>query len=162
MIKTSQSWVLLLAFICTVKLSFQCRLPLGWTFPTLEERTRKAPLVVLASMIKKVPVGLLGSETFGPSGGSYTACLNVMHVFKGTLPNGDVCATGFGEPVFCRTDLAFGVTYVVFLNTEPLSARYEFIAPAAVPSSGIVLAQVERGVYLQFIREQICSPDMNI
>ena len=151
MIKTSQSCVFLLAFICTVKLSFQCRPPLGWTFPTIEERTKKAPLVVLASMIKKVPdlsVGLPGSESFGARGGSYTACLNVMHVFKGTLPDGDVCATGFGEPVFCKTDLAFDVTYVVFLNTEPLSARYEFIAPAAVPSSETVLTQVERGVYL--------------
>lgn len=148
MIKTSQSCVLLLTFICTVKLSFQCIPPRGWTSPTIEERTRKAPLVVLASLIKKVPDSLLGSESFVASGGSYTACLNVMHVFKGTLPDGDVCATGFGEPVFCKTNLAFGVTYVVFLNTEPLSARYEYIAPAAALSSETVLAQVERGVYL--------------
>lgn len=130
-------------FLCTTKLSFQCLPPFGWTPPTIEERTRRAPLVVRASLIKKIPSGgiLLGAESFGP-GGSYIACLKVTRVFKGELPAGDVCASGFGEPVFCKTDLAFGVSYVVFLNTDPLSARYEFIAPAAVPYSNEVFAQV--------------------
>ena len=148
MTKTSQSFIFLLTFLCITQLSFQCLPPLGWTPPTIEERTRRAPLVVRASLIKKVPnnvVGLLGAESFGP-GSSYTACLNVTRVFKGVLPVGDVCASGFGEPVFCKTDLAFGVSCVVFLNTEPLSARYEFIAPAAVPYSKEVAAQVSKAL----------------
>ena len=143
----NQSVIFVLTFLCVCKLSLQCLPPFGWTPPTIEERTRRAPLVVRASLIKKIPGsdGLLKRESFGPFG-SYKACLEVTEVYKGVLPSGDICAGGFGEPVFCKTDLAFGVSYVVFLNTNPLSARYEFIAPAAVPYSDVVFAQVKKGV----------------
>ena len=147
MSKTNQFISFLVVFLCVFKLSFQCLPPFGWTPPTIEERTRRAPLVVRASLIKKVPSGgiLLKRQFLGPHD-SYTACLNVSHVYKGVLPAGDICANGFGEPVFCKTDLAFGVSYVVFLNTDPLSARYEFIAPAAVSYSNTVFSQVSKGV----------------
>ncbi len=145
---TNQSIIFLLTFLCVFKLSFQCLPPFGWNPPSIGERTRRAPLVVRASLKKKINAGsglLFKRESLGPMG-SYTACLSVTHVYKGVLPAGDICASGFGEPVFCKTDLAFGVSYVIFLNTDPLSARYEFITPAAVPYSETVFAQVGRGV----------------
>ena len=158
---SNQFITFLVVFLCVLKLSLQCLPPFGWTPPTIEERTRKAPLVVRARLIKKIPSGGLSfKRQFGPHG-SYTACLKVSHVYKGVLPAGDVCASGFGEPVFCKTDLAFGVSYVVFLNTDPLSARYEFIASAAVPYSNTIFSQVSKGVccskeYIRCARALVC------
>ena len=133
MSKADQVFIFFLTFLCISRFSLQCLPPPGWTPPSIEERTRRAPLVVRASLLKRMSEsgGLLTAESLGP-GGSYTACLNVTQVYKGELPVGDICASGFGEPVFCRTDLAFGISYVVFLNTDPLIARNEFTDPAAI------------------------------
>lgn len=143
-----QSIVFLLTALCVFKLSLQCLPPLGWVPPTIEERARRAPLVVRAMLVKKVfssGGGLLKRQFLGPND-EYTACLNVSHVYKGVLPPGEICAGGFGEPVFCKTDLSYGISYVIFLNTNPLRVRNEFIAPAAVPYSNTVFTQVSRGV----------------
>jgi hypothetical protein len=140
MSKTNQFLIFLVAFLCVLKLSIQCQPPHGWKAPTIEEQARSAPLVVHAKLIKKIPRDGIRAN------GEYTACLNVSNVYKGSLPAGDICASGFGDPVFCKTYLAPGVSYVVFLNVDPLSARNEFMVPGAVPYSAKVLAKVSRGV----------------
>lgn len=137
--------LLVLAVVfCLVKTSSQCLPPLNWILMSVEERVRRAPLVIRATLAhKQGQTG--GLEELGPFG-TYTACLKVSHVYKGQLSSANICAGGFGSPVFCKTDLAYGISYVIFLNVDPYSARYEFINSAAIAFSEKVFDEVNKGV----------------
>ncbi len=113
--------------------SLQCSPPgYPWTGPmSIEERARKAPLVIKAYLVQSFAKSL--SDVSLRS----RRCFTVSKIYKGSLYPQDhsyICADRFGDGAQCLSDVSYGRPYVIFLNkvNNRYVARYDDIHSAVV------------------------------
>ena len=127
MSKSANLAITLLAFLCAIHQSFPCRPSPDYEPPTIAQLTEKAPIVVRGYVVTKV--GNINR---------YKVCLYISHVYKGSGVKSYICVSKFGSTAACRSNPAYGVEYLFFLNRKvneklgtEYAARYDGIATAA-------------------------------
>jgi hypothetical protein len=140
-----------LCLLGLVSCSFQCSPPgiPNWKPLSIEERARKAPLVIKAYLVQSF-ANILSATTLRSR-----RCFHVTQIYKGSLYPRDhnyICAERFGDGAQCLSDVSYGQPYIIFLNKMKNSyvARYDDIHSAVVRFDQISVQEE--------LRKGLCCP----